>query len=337
MSSPSIAPAQRQLSMHATPQRGLDSVSQSPHFEGRFGRMFRRLPAAKFGRTDAENETNLKKLATSMVASLEDPKDGADAEEGGVPALYTYLGQFIDHDLTFDPASSLQKQNDPNALVDFRTPAFDLDCVYGRGPDDQPYMYDGNQLLTGKPMTGGNPGSKDLPRAANGRAIIGDPRNDENTIVSQLQGIFFAFHNRMATEMAGAEFADIQRQVRFHYQYVVVNDFLPRIAHSSVLTQLKTDGRYDADNLEFFHWRNDPFMPVEFSVAAYRFGHSMVRPDYRLNDDDATLQNIFPAFTGFQPVAPGRAIDWGRFIDVDLRTSSETKPSDVKRRLQFAS
>ena len=63
-----------------------------------------------------------------------------------IPAGFTYLGQFIDHDLTFDPASSLQKQNDPDALVDYRTPAFDLDNIYGRGPDDQPYLYQADGL-----------------------------------------------------------------------------------------------------------------------------------------------------------------------------------------------
>lgn len=76
-----------------------------------------------------------------MKSDPDAPKDGADEEESGIPALYTYFGQFIDHDVTFDPASSLQKQNDPAALTDFRTPAFDLDNVYGRGPDDQPYLY----------------------------------------------------------------------------------------------------------------------------------------------------------------------------------------------------
>jgi hypothetical protein len=85
-----------------------------------------------------------------MSASFEPPRDGKDDEESGIPTLYTYFGQFIDHDLTFDPASSLQQQNDPDALTDFRTPAFDLDCVYGRGPDDQPYMYDrGKSFLQG--------------------------------------------------------------------------------------------------------------------------------------------------------------------------------------------
>src|SRR5213079_2810653 len=119
---------------------------------------------------------------------------GKDDEESGIPALYTYLGQFIDHDITFDPASSLQKQNDPDALTDFRTPAFDLDNVYGRGPSDQPYLYDDGPtfLLGDKIGGGGDPNARDLPRnnATPARALIGDPRNDENTIISQLQGLF---------------------------------------------------------------------------------------------------------------------------------------------------
>src|SRR5438093_2227274 len=282
-------------SWHSIPIRGLTSTKTSPLFQGRFGRMFRSLRSAKFGATDQENIANLKKLGDAMSATFERPKDGKDEEESGIPALYTYLGQFIDHDITFDPASSLQKQNDPDALIDFRTPAFDLDNVYGRGPDDQPYMYDGGNLfLLGDPIQGGDPNAKDLPRnnANPRRALIGDPRNDENTIVSQLQGLFLRFHNRTVDENPGLELAEIQRLVRYHYQYVVLNDFLPRIVHSSVLKELKTGPRYDSRKLEFYHWKNDPFMPVEFSVAAYRLGHSMVRPGYRLND--TVLLPIFP-------------------------------------------
>src|SRR5437763_5943973 len=115
----------------------------------------------------------------TSVADPADPKDGPDGEESGIPAAYTYFGQFIDHDITFDPASSLQKQNDPDALIDYRTPAFDLDNVYGRGPDDQPYLYDGEKFLLGGAILGGDPKAADLPRNTVGRALIGDPRNDE--------------------------------------------------------------------------------------------------------------------------------------------------------------
>lgn len=334
-------------SKHGIPLRGLMSASESQLFQGRFGRMFRSLSHAKFGATDAENRANLAKLGEAMSAAFDPPKDGKDDEESGIPALYTYLGQFIDHDITFDPTSSLLKQNDPDGLTDFRTPAFDLDNVYGRGPDDQPYMYDGeNTFFLGDAIGGGDPNAKDLPRnSANPRrALIGDPRNDENTIVSQLQGLFLRFHNRTLTENPHLEFSEIQQLVRFHYQYVVLNDFLPQIVHSSVLNQLKSGQYYDQHKLKFFHWKSHPFMPVEFSVAAYRLGHSMIRPGYRLND--SALLPIFPipsaidphfpeGLSGFRSMNPAWGIDWGRFIDIDIRTYDGTTADNAKR-LQFA-
>ena len=347
-------------SRHSIPLRGLVSTKTSPLFQGRFGRMFRSLRPAKFGATDPDNEdeniANLKELGDAMSADFDPPKDGKDEEESGIPALYTYFGQFIDHDITFDPASSLQKQNDPDALVDFRTPAFDLDNVYGRGPGDQPYMYDGgNSFLLGEELDGGDPNARDLPRT-NGspllppgddhprRALIGDPRTDENSIVSQLQGLFLRFHNRTVAENPALEFADIQKLVRFHYQYVVLNDFLPRIVQSSVLKDLKSaSGQYDEGKIKFFHWKREPFMPIEFSVAAYRLGHSMIRPGYRLNDNDFTLLPIFPVptqglnegLTGFRAMIPQWGIDWGRFIDIDIRKYDGTD-AENKKRLQFA-
>src|SRR6516165_11304 len=138
---------------HGDPPRGLMSAARSPLFDGRFGRLFRSLPPGVFGASEADNIANLTKLGAAMSSDADpaDPKDGKDDEESGIPALYTYLGQFIDHDLTFDPASSLQQQNDPDALVDYRTPRFDLDNVYGRGPDDAPYLYeDGSHFILGE-------------------------------------------------------------------------------------------------------------------------------------------------------------------------------------------
>src|SRR5262249_55431914 len=203
-SSSSPAPA---LEMTSRPQhhgvmRGLDSTSGSPMFEGRFGRIFRSLHAAKFFPEDLEA------LGEEMTAVPEDdvtPETQVDAEESSViSAGFTYLGQFIDHDITFDPMSSLQKQNDPNQLVDFRTPRFDLDSVYGRGPSDQPYLYedDGRHFKLGRRLTGAesfDPNVRDLPRhkseTSRARALIGDPRNDENVIVAQLHATFLRFHN----------------------------------------------------------------------------------------------------------------------------------------------
>src|SRR6202008_294648 len=148
------------------------------------------LPAATYGATDAESRLALMTLGEAMTSGFDGPKDGNDGEESGIPALFTYFGQFIDHDITFDPMTTLIKHSDPDALTDFRTPALDLDNVYGRGPGDQPYLYDnrGLKFLLGDSLSNGAP---DLPRnnANPARALIGDPRNDENSIVSQFQAL----------------------------------------------------------------------------------------------------------------------------------------------------
>jgi hypothetical protein len=313
--------------------RGANLSRSSLLFGGPFGRIFRALPPADFGPDDSTTLKNLTALGKAMTADADDPKDGPDAEESGIPSAYTYFGQFIDHDLTFDPASSLQKQNDPDALVDFRTPQFDLDNVYGRGPDDQPYMYmdDGRTFVLGTPLTGApeiNPGAKDLQRNSQkpARALIGDPRNDENVIVSQLQGLWHRFHNKLATDNPLWSFPKVQQQVRFHYQWILLHDFLPTVVAKEVLEDvLPLDKNkkpiVQKANLKFFHYKDTAFMSLEFSAAAYRFGHSMVRPGYRLN----TTVKPVPIFKlgqdaldlrGFKAPQPNWALDWRRFIDL---------------------
>lgn len=345
--SPRLESNVRNVAPHGRPLRGLLSTPSSQLFQGRFGRMFRSLPPARYGATEHASRAALMTLGAKMTSTFDAPKDGVDAEESGIPALYTYFGQFVDHDITFDPVSTLIRHSDPDGLTDFRTPALDLDNVYGRGPDDQPYLYDnGPTLLLGGPLDNGAP---DLPRnnADPRRALIGDPRNDENSIVSQFQALFLRFHNRMVAENQALNFAEIQQLVRFHYQYVILNDFLPRIVNADVLVALKTGNQYDRAKLKFFHWRHRPFMPVEFSVAAYRLGHSMIRPGYRLNDN--VLLPIFPVpdenfpdgLTGFRAMNPAWGIDWGRFIDLEPRSDGTDDPVDpddtaTQQRLQFA-
>ncbi len=142
---------------------------------------------------------NLSALADAMAAGFDQPQDGPDGEESGIPALYTYFGQFIDHDITFDPVSVLTKQQDPDGLVDFRTPSLDLDNIYGRGPRPALHVRRHQVPARREADRPGVPDAIDLPRFA-GRALIGDPRNDENSIVSQLQGLFLRFHNRMVDD-----------------------------------------------------------------------------------------------------------------------------------------
>jgi Animal haem peroxidase len=323
------------LKFHGKEPRGLSTTLQSPLFEGSFGRMFRTLPPAKC------KEEDLHSLAKQMIAKDEatpTSEDQIDNEENqGIDAGYTYLGQFIDHDLTFDPASSLQKQNDPNGLEDYRTPRFDLDSVYGRGPDDQPYLYesDGVRMLLGKKLTGNDHDSntrglqRNSPSSGAKRALIGDPRNDENVIVSQLQSNMIRFHNRMAHVMSRGgiqvTFEQVQQEVRWHYQWVVLHDFLPTIVGQDMLYKILPHLRsgkpiYDEQpRLKVYHYKVRPFMPVEFSVAAYRFGHSMVRPIYRLNKNIPRLP-IFAmpptlSLVGFDEFPDNWAIDWDLFFN----------------------
>jgi Animal haem peroxidase len=337
---------------HGSGIRGITLSRSSPLFEGPFGRIFRALPPADFGPTDADSLSALAVLAAKMTADPDPAKDGPDPEESGIPSAHTYLGQFIDHDLTFDPASSLQRQNDPDALVDFRTPRFDLDSVYGRGPDDQPYLYENARtFLRGRALTGAaaNPRAQDLPRTTvvdplQRRAIIGDPRNDENVIVSQLHALFYRFHNKMADAHPDWSFQLVQREVRFHYQWVVLNDFLPTVVDHDVLKQVLPHlGHHGGNilthrpNIEFFHWRNSAFMPLEFSAAAYRFGHSMVRPGYRLSETVGPLP-IFgddpnQALTGFREFPANWALDWNLFMTLGPRDPANTTRTQLAYRI----
>ncbi|MFL5797719.1 MAG: peroxidase family protein [Actinomycetota bacterium] len=340
-------------SRHGLPVRGEALTTASPLFQGRFGRMFRALAPFLPG------EPALKSLAATMVETA----GGPAGQNPDMPAGYTYLGQFIDHDITFDPASSLQRQNDPDALTDFRTPRYDLDSLYGRGPADDPFMYDhqtgaprlnGTVFLIGRDVTNG----RDLQRNEEGRALIGDPRNDENLIVSQLHSLFQRFHNRVAHRVADtttlkgqALFEEAQRLVRWHYQWVVVHDFLRRIVGTQLVTSLLPAGSTAPglrSRLNFFHWENQPFMPIEFSAAAYRFGHSMIRFQYKINDPVGVVP-IFSSSTdplanlnGFRPLPEQWGFDWrnffetgpgdpqlARLIDTKLAEPLKTLPASV--------
>ena len=216
-----------------------------------------------------------------------------------VPSGYTYFGQFVDHDITFDPASSLVRQNDPSGLFNFRTPRLDLDSVYGRGPVDQPYLYDPKDRHKFRIGTSSDSNLRDLPRIE-GDALIGDPRNDENAIVSQLHLAVLLAHNELVVravennkrkkEKVGDPFEAARRTVRWLYQHIVWNDFIKRVTEPSVhehaLKLVDAGGgrrRWELGFSDVYSWKHQPFMPVEFSVAAYRFGHSMVRNDYQTN------------------------------------------------------
>jgi len=294
--------------------------------------------------------------------------DGAEFDHPDLPAGYTYFGQFLDHDLTFDPVSNLRAPNDPGQLEDFRTPRLDLDAVYGSGPRDMPYLYDqqgelrGALLLIGDSRAefGGSFAVEDLPRNMQGQALVGDPRNDENAIISQLHLAFLKLHNRVACALLGGEHSDhwsgdpaglfweVQRIVRWHYQWVVVRDFLPRVVPEGLIEELlvrvsesqrtRHRGTRSQPERRRFRFDGEPFMPVEFSVGAYRFGHSLVRPSYELNAR-ATRVRLFAAHSdpldaghlgGSRPLLDRLVIDWDRFLDLARRRPQHTRQLDTK-------
>jgi hypothetical protein len=248
-----------------------------------------------------------------------------------IPAGYTYFGQYVDHDLTFDPSSTLHDVLD--SLGDFRAPRFDLDSLYGSGTMDQPFMYDwtrpdhrGVKLLVGHNPEGPEFATHDLPRNQQGRALIGDARDDENLIVAQLHLLFIRFHNKVVDFVldhkpnitSATLFEEAQRLVRWHYQWIVKEDFLPRIVGDKAATTTPKHFTWDRGE--------GPFLPVEFSVAAFRFGHSMVRNDYRVNDQHPNTPILTPrvrfgpTLAGFRRLPAGLEIEWKHFFLIEPAT-----------------
>lgn len=340
---PSFDAVEEEASHHGTlTPRGQDAVPRSPLFEGRFGRMFRALPAPRHDR-DA-----LIALGKAMAE-----RDAASGDNPKIPAGYTYFGQFVDHDITFDPLSELSKFNDPDALTSFRSPRFDLDSLYGAGPSGSPFLYEfknadrrGVRLLEGRNPDNSPFEKRDLMRNAQGRAIIPDPRNDENIIVSQLHHAFIRFHNNVVEHVAkaqpklkgGALFAEARRVVTWHYQWVVVRDFLPRIIGTDLAKELLPDTGEPA--LRFFDPREGPYIPVEFSGAAYRYGHSQVRPVYDLNSIVTNValfsaaksaeQKILEHLNGFRPLPGAWTVDWTHFVEIDGSQPQLTRKIDTQ-------
>ena len=240
-----------------------------------------------------------------------------------IPAAYTFFAQFVDHDITLDAGSELHNPELPPHAIDglpnLRSASLDLDSVYGFGPDASPHLYDSTQrgrLLVGSQVNGvENP--NDVPRRADGHALLGDPRNDENLFLSQMHLLFLRFHNRL---LIGRSFEEAQKQTRYHYQAIVLYDFLKRICDETVYQFVL--GRILDRDAAFFLLQPDAsnriVMPIEFSVAAYRFGHSMVRSQYPVNENYPAIEIFDERFgtLGFGQVPPELTVDWRFLLNV---------------------
>ena len=270
---PAAAAEPAPMPPHGAELRGMDLVTQSPTTEGRFGFMFKNQPPHA-----ASNEV-LDLLGSAMEeqpvkgTAYIDPKTGQPgtpatvgnnendaANENPNPLLtsgFTFVGQFVDHDITFDTTSLSEQESDPDATTNFRTPRYDLDAIYGRGPNTDPQFYDPSDrdkfLIKERPYNQikglvTTPATSqdivydvkpdvvwDVPRDSNGEAIIADPRNDQTIIILQLHVAMQMFHNKIVDLMRkngiprAAVFESARRLARWHYQWIVTHDFLPAI------------------------------------------------------------------------------------------------------------
>jgi Animal haem peroxidase len=315
---PAAAAEPAPMPPHGAQLRGMDLVTKSPTTEGRFGFMFKSQPP------HAASDALLDRLGATME---EAPKVGGTVTNNDNDALnenpnpkltsgFTFVGQFVDHDITFDTTTLSEQESDPDATTNFRTPRYDLDAIYGRGPSTDPQFYDPDDrdkfLVEKRPysqikgLVTTPPSSQDIvydvkpdevwdvPRNEDGTAKIADPRNDQTLIILQLHVAMQKFHNRLVDvlRMQGvprsAVFESARRLARWHYQWMVTHEFLPAIVGQTLSDSVykETTGAPKI-TLKYYKPTNPAgrsFIPVEFAVAAYRFGHSITRPRYTVQD-----------------------------------------------------
>jgi hypothetical protein len=258
----------------------------------------------------------------------------------------TFLGQFVDHNVTFDASSPLGTPTMPESTRNFRSPALDLDSVYGAGPVADKRLYDPADGVKFRLESGGL--FEDVPRTATMEAIVADPRNDENLLISGLQCAFLLFHNN-AVEAVRAEgstdsaqtFAEARRLTTWHYQWIVVHEFLPHVVGATISEETLFG---DARSRRWFDpGPGEAFMPVEFQTGTYRMGHSMVRPSYRANlagdAGDPFFALVFDPAQDGKPDpddlrggcrAPRRFVGWQTFFDFGDGEVKPNKAIDTK-------
>jgi hypothetical protein len=336
------APSVGTPARHGAPLRGIEIATKDRSIEGRFGLMFKK--SAPFQPPD--------QLLSALAASMEEPKYAPSTVTDNPisPAGITFLGQFIDHDMTFDNTPMPLQQQDPNALTNFRTAHFDLDAVYGGGPAARPELYDPkdpDKLRIGGLSGPGQP--EDLPRDSNDKtkALIGDPRNDENLILSQMHLAFLKFHNAIVDhvrEQGSAKasvFEEARRLTLWYYQWMVVHDFLPNVVSQGTVDQILEERSKGPAKVKLSCFKpknlNKPMMPIEYAAAAYRFGHSTVRPSYKINDvrpKDADMFDVTATddnLNGFRPIPPALVIEWKHFFEIPQVDGSVSEPKQQAR------
>ncbi len=285
----------------------------------RYTRMFPDLPHLSIG-PDVVH-------AIGRAGGACDTRHSTRAESETVSAGWPVFGQFIAHDITAD-RSPVTHHDDEALLRNARSARLDLECMYGDGPVGNPFLFsrkDPAKMLLGLNDRGD---AADLPRNQEGIALVGDPRQDVHLLISQMHVAMLKAHNRLVDRLRedGVSEADLvaeaRRALTWHYQWAVLSDFLPATIGEDRTRKLLRDGP------RFFQPDGTVAIPFEFADAAYRFGHSQMRPAYRVQrgGDDLTL---FPDLIGFRPVTADRVIDWSLLFDIAGQPSAaRSRPID---------
>ncbi len=276
-----------------------------------YARMFPGLPAFQ-----ADEEFLHALGRAGGICDCGDIDDSPDSL-GDTAAGWPIFGQFVAHDITAD-RSILRSHADTRELRNARSPQLNLECLYGDGPIGHPFLYqrdDPAKFLLG-------PDGADLQRNVEGIAVIGDPRNDSHMLMSQLHLAMLKAHNAFvdhARRNGTADnhvFDEAARQLRWHYQWIVLNEFLPALVGHSLVDQTLREGP------KWFQPAHGAFIPLEFADAAYRYGHSQIRHHYRLNLQTDPVP-LFPDLLGFRAVPREHTVDWTLFFDTPGATRAQ--------------
>lgn len=251
-------------------------------------------------------------------------------------AIYVYFGQFLAHDMTHlaradeTPASHVVPAGE---LMQKRSSSLDLDSVYGSGFDDPAIRVSANsgRMVLGETHVDDCEQTttlNDLPRFDRHPHLkpqIPDERNDENLLTAQMHVMFLKLHNvfvdiaqQQGFQRARDLFQFARRETTNVYHELVLSDFLRRLLHPDIYQRVIVDRTHT-----LFPENSPQMMPVEFSAAAFRFGHSAIRTDYKINNQhrNVPIQRLFE-LTGRGRFGGSRArqlpqefvVDWQQFL-----------------------
>lgn len=301
------------------------------HADLPFGRLFTGLPAHR--------------PPDEMLEHLGEP-DGPMSERESLwsensydsptlPAGYTFFAQFLIHDLTYELVRRLSTDRTPRTIQGGPS-SLRLQSLYGPGPEMAPHLYAfyEQDYFSGRLLDSPSGTQHDLPRNRQGRALIADPRNAENVVLAQLHLGMLRFHNAVVKKISTtgdhgpALFNEAQRQARWHYQWAVVYDFLPRLMDPTIVEE--------ALDRDFSHEEAPHGLPLEIALGIFRYVYSQVRLTYQINDNaevtlvpaEGTSDTLLRHRS--QSIPSRLAVDWSHFFEIGDADPQSSKLIDTK-------